>query len=526
MKDYVGESRIMNNGLRATCIAFRSRDDCDFEFENGVIRKNVKWNSFIRNKLGLKSVKELNKDANIKGLRRQMKSGEFATCIEYRNNADIDVVFDDGTVLYNKTKQCFMNGDFVNPNSISRFSLIGVEKTMNCGMKAVCIADNGHLDITILFEDGTEVKTTRQCFNLCSVANPTLGKYYTVRNKNNFVGLEKVMNCGFKCKITKCDFVWDITVQFEDGSVVEHRYKSEFDRGTILHPKLDRGYTNRNNHSILGQSKVMNDGSTCKVIEYINCDNITVLFDTGTVLKNRTKGQFELGQIHNPDVLSVRTQNSSLVGLSARMNNGMFAECIEDFGENNITVEFDDGYIAYHRSRYHFLNGEIANPNILHNVSLPQCILYFYVRKYFSDALNNYRPDWMRLKDGIRNSELDIYIPSIKVSIEYDGSIDTHTNFSEHNLLKAEHINNLENINKHITILEKGCLSYGANFNKFIYYRLSNTSRGYTKDYFNELKSIIVSILIELGISNPEVTLSNKDLSIIYERRLNNYGKF
>ena len=47
--------------------------------------------------------------------------------------------------------------------------------------------------------------------------------------------------------------------------------------------------------------------------------------------------------------------------------------------------------------------------------SLAEQIVYYYVCQAFPDAINSYRPDYL---DG---KEYDIYIPSIKLGIEYDG---------------------------------------------------------------------------------------------------------
>ena len=50
------------------------------------------------------------------------------------------------------------------------------------------------------------------------------------------------------------------------------------------------------------------------------------------------------------------------------------------------------------------------------NTSFPEQAVYFYIKKVFPDAINSY-------KDIFDNRmELDIYIPSIKVGIEYDGA--------------------------------------------------------------------------------------------------------
>lgn len=48
-------------------------------------------------------------------------------------------------------------------------------------------------------------------------------------------------------------------------------------------------------------------------------------------------------------------------------------------------------------------------------VSFPEKVIAFYVSKLFTDAIENYRGKELKRK------ELDIYIPSLKVAIEYDG---------------------------------------------------------------------------------------------------------
>ncbi len=47
--------------------------------------------------------------------------------------------------------------------------------------------------------------------------------------------------------------------------------------------------------------------------------------------------------------------------------------------------------------------------------SLPEKIVYYYISKAFDDVLENYKPSWLK------PMELDIFIPSINVAIEYDG---------------------------------------------------------------------------------------------------------
>ena len=47
--------------------------------------------------------------------------------------------------------------------------------------------------------------------------------------------------------------------------------------------------------------------------------------------------------------------------------------------------------------------------------SLPEKLLAYYIKQWFNDTIENYRPDFMKPK------EIDIYIPSINIGIEYDG---------------------------------------------------------------------------------------------------------
>lgn len=50
-------------------------------------------------------------------------------------------------------------------------------------------------------------------------------------------------------------------------------------------------------------------------------------------------------------------------------------------------------------------------------VSFPEKAIFFYMRKIYQDVWENYRPDFLE------GTELDIFIPQIKVAIEYDGEL-------------------------------------------------------------------------------------------------------
>jgi hypothetical protein len=53
------------------------------------------------------------------------------------------------------------------------------------------------------------------------------------------------------------------------------------------------------------------------------------------------------------------------------------------------------------------------------STSFPEQALFFYLRKMFPDAINRYKPSW--LKSNISALEIDIFIPGLNIGIEYDG---------------------------------------------------------------------------------------------------------
>ena len=48
-------------------------------------------------------------------------------------------------------------------------------------------------------------------------------------------------------------------------------------------------------------------------------------------------------------------------------------------------------------------------------VSIPEKMIYYYLSKHFDDILEQYRPSFLK------GREIDIYLPSLKLGIEYDG---------------------------------------------------------------------------------------------------------
>lgn len=119
--------------------------------------------------------------------------------------------------------------------------------------------------------------------------------------------------------------------------------------------------------------------------------------------------------------------------------------------------------------------------------SFPEKAVFYYISKYFSDATDNYKNDWLH------PFELDIYIPSLKLGIEYDGEA-FHSESEKDK--KKDHLCT-ENGVSVIRIREPKCPEYSSDSKK---YNLRNLST-------EELERIIIQVLKDISKKTIEVDI-------------------
>ena len=98
---------------------------------------------------------------------------------------------------------------------------------------------------------------------------------------------------------------------------------------------------------------MMNCGQYAVVIADRGSHDIDVQFDDGTIVKNKDRANFHRGNICIP-------HDTSLVGVTMIMKNGLMAKVIADHGWDNIDVQFENGIIVKHKRREHFKRGSIG----------------------------------------------------------------------------------------------------------------------------------------------------------------------
>ena len=153
----LGETRMMNCGMEATIIRYGGCDDIDVRFEDGAVAEHKVYGAFKRGEIANTNIKA--SAENRLGETRMMNCGTEATIIRYGKYSDIDVRFEDGTVAKNKTYRAFKKGEIANTNiKASAENRLGETRMMNCGTEATIIRYGGATDIDVRFEDGTMIE--------------------------------------------------------------------------------------------------------------------------------------------------------------------------------------------------------------------------------------------------------------------------------------------------------------------------------------------------------------------------------
>ena len=329
-----GQKSTMNCGMECEVIEDLGYDRITVKFKDGTVVKNKTRHSFKVGKITNPNFSKF----DITGEKAVMKNGMEATVIKDNGAFDITVKFADDTIV--KTVRSAWKKGLVKNPSITKGSLLGESRIMNCGMACIVIDDNGHNDISVRFEDGTVVRhRKRQEFRNGGIDNPNI-------DRNSLIGISKKMKCGMECTVIEDKGANDISIRFEDGYERHHLRREYFKKGTISNPNMN---------SLVGQKRVMNCGMECEVISDKGYKNIDVKFSDGTILKKQRRDAFNNGNIKNPYY-----DPKNINGQERRMNCGLICKVIEDFNSEDITVLFENGIIRKHCTRSNFKNGKIA----------------------------------------------------------------------------------------------------------------------------------------------------------------------
>ena len=239
----LGETRMMNCGMKATIIRYGKCSDIDVRFEDGAVVEHKTYKAFKKGEIANQNIK-----ASRLGETRMMKCGMKAAIIRYGGYNDIDVRFEDGKVVVHKAYDKFKKGSIAHPNTkVSAKDRLGETRMMNCGMEATIIRYGGCKDIDVRFEDGkVAVHKAYNAFEKGKIANQNIKV-----SAEDRLGETRTMNCGMKATIIRYGNNTDIDVYFEDGAIVEHKVYDPFKKGEIAHRSLSLSHGSKDFHGFI-----------------------------------------------------------------------------------------------------------------------------------------------------------------------------------------------------------------------------------------------------------------------------------
>lgn len=138
--------------------------------------------------------------------------------------------------------------------------------------------------------------------------------------------------------------------------------------------------------------------------------------------------------------------------------------------------------------------------------SFAEKAIFFYIKKVFKDAIDNYRPKWLE------KLEMDIYIDSLKLAIEYDGSYYHNNKKSIKRDLKKEEILKKLDI-KLIRVAEDNSKSYKKPINAENYFKIFTTGKNNSLN--KSINNIFMFIKSNYSLSEDIINkIDNLDIDI------------
>ena len=237
-KDRVGQTNKASNGLMMTIEVYRSATDLDVRFENGTLVQHKAYKEFLAGTIGCPGYGRFTDILDrYSGKRIKANNGQMMEVVGGTAYDDLTIRFEDGTEVPHVRSSSFYSGSVVNPNYTcadkERESFIGLTNTAKNGLKMTVVDFRGYDDIDVLFEDGVKVYHKNiQHFRSGDIKHPNIN----IRIKTNRIGDTNLAVCGLNMEILEYSKVDDIKIRFETGYEADHKFYRNFLTGKIGHP--------------------------------------------------------------------------------------------------------------------------------------------------------------------------------------------------------------------------------------------------------------------------------------------------
>lgn len=225
----------------------------------------------------LKSFKE-NKE-NLTGKIFVNKQGIKAKIIEYKGISDIKLEFIDTGTIKTVTLQKIINGTFKEKETptyvdIVLHQFLGKQFKTQDGEHSYDVSELiDSRKVKVIFEDGT--------IRYYSPREIIEQKVTYTYDKNNAIGKQFINYKGQIAKITSYTNANNVSLEFEDGALCTKTSMGTIKKGLFVKDNENTKILSNLKKKYVGYTFVSSNGSTAKVIDYINSDKIYVEFQDG-----------------------------------------------------------------------------------------------------------------------------------------------------------------------------------------------------------------------------------------------------
>ena len=346
-----------------------------------------------------------------KGEIRKANNGQLMKIIEYRNCNDIDIEFEDKSIVKHKAYKQFKKGEIKNPKvaintytkqnrNVKKYRKGEISYAKD-GMKMMIDNyENAH-NVNVKFEDGLIVLHKNYCnFKNGDIKHPKIFPngieiiefayrikdewYYRCRNDDwteekilpiSEIAPEPVMTSkniterrviygsvknqtmkasnGMMMKCIEDNGSKDITVQFEDKAIAYHQRRESFLKGHIRHPNEKPHSVKNAKEKHVGEVYYDKNGRKMTIVEFNSNSNVTIEYEDKTRLYNKEYRIIKKGADLYP---------KTRVGETKIARNGLKMTIIDDRVWNDVHIQFEDGEIVTGVTKQQFDSGAIKHP--------------------------------------------------------------------------------------------------------------------------------------------------------------------
>lgn len=374
----IGVESTSRDGKRAQVVSYSTCENFIIRFCDGKEMKLKNWRYFIEGNFNYEKHFKAprNREERI-GEKKVMNNGLTAEVIEYRGSHDMDILFEDGGKRTGVSWRDFCIGSIAHPTipggNVSQNELVLRFYLESLGF--VRIPQRSKRSDRV----GLEGKELDLYNDKLKIAIEYDGEYSHTKNKDDEGKNKIVEKLGIKLyrfREPGCSGVSGRNYILEDSRFMSASLEcclKSFVRDVLKKDdkfinfekdkRTIKEYVSNNKRATihLYEKKKMNNGMVAEIIKMSSCRNITVQFEDGEIVYHKCYQSFVKGNISHPKDTSLAKKNQRL-NLRKQMKNGMMAEVIEYNLSNDIKVKFDNGEIV--KTRWErFSTGSVAVPS-------------------------------------------------------------------------------------------------------------------------------------------------------------------